>query len=271
MRYIQENSNSHIFKFYSVLSSCANTSTRSQLLAASRTSAGGDAFVIVEDIYGGEGTVLCPRSRRRSSGDTSSNDGSASSSSGGGVDSVDLTIDASCAVIKIVEEYDLFSKLILEQTVINNSHVDGKAGKGRDSNSGPLISFRCTTETTVSFAEAEVSVGGSNGDVGIVSSVSGEAVARSNSTIDALYLTLLSSPDKVITLYTHHTTSHIASATLRLTLLSTYADSDGDQESDDLTPHLRRRLSTAKGKAVEANIIDINLYKLSYHSLCTLC
>ena len=136
------------------------------LLAASRTAAGGDAFFIVNDLYGGEGLVLCPctewglvgteglrvpsamnlsaASPQRAFFNGSSGSGSKGTSSSGGRSksaSANVTISISPRGVRVVvfNWYSLFSREELEASV--------------DASPPPLVSFRCTTTTLMALAE----------------------------------------------------------------------------------------------------------------------
>jgi hypothetical protein len=85
------------------------------LIAVSRTTAGGDAFFIVEDLFGGDGLVICP---------------AATSSSDQDQPSYRTKISITTAGIKIVlhERYKLFAEGALDR---------------------PLVCFRCSTTTLI--------------------------------------------------------------------------------------------------------------------------
>ena len=132
------------------------------LLAASRTTAGGDAFFILENLYGGEGLLFSPRSyRTQISKQKASTEklkdegifGNLLSMYGGGgegkeVDddiilskeknysgiAINISEGGICVVLK--EQYNLLLKESLEQ----NMEL-----------SLPLISFECTTTTRIDF------------------------------------------------------------------------------------------------------------------------
>jgi hypothetical protein len=132
------------------------------LLAASRTTAGGDAFFILENLYGGEGLLFSPRSyRTQISKQKASTEklkdegifGNILSMYGGGGDgketdddnilskeknysgiAINISEGGICVVLK--EQYNLLLKESLEQ----NMEL-----------SLPLISFECTTTTRIDF------------------------------------------------------------------------------------------------------------------------
>ena len=132
------------------------------LLAASRTTAGGDAFFILENLYGGEGLLFSPRSyRTQISKQKASTEklkdegifGNILSMYGGGAEGKEIDDDnilskeknysgiainisegGICVVLK--EQYNLLLKESLEQ----NMEL-----------SLPLISFECTTTTRIDF------------------------------------------------------------------------------------------------------------------------
>lgn len=132
------------------------------LLAASRTTAGGDAFFILENLYGGEGLLFSPRSYRTQISKQKAITenlkdegvfGNLLSMYGGGGEGKEIDDDniltkdknysgiainisegGICVVLK--EQYDLLLKESLEQ----NMEL-----------SLPLISFECTTTTRIDF------------------------------------------------------------------------------------------------------------------------
>jgi hypothetical protein len=132
------------------------------LLAASRTTAGGDAFFILENLYGGEGLLFSPRSyRTQISKQKASTEklkdegifGNLLSMYGGGGEgkeiddgnilskeknysgiAINISEGGICVVLK--EQYNLLLKESLEQ----NMEL-----------SLPLISFECTTTTRIDF------------------------------------------------------------------------------------------------------------------------
>ena len=123
------------------------------LLAASRTTAGGDAYVILENLYGGEGLLLSPRSYRtrhemsktvfkhddrddfNNQGERR-NDNNVENCSG-----IDILISKSGIRVVLKEQYNLLLKESLEQNMELCL---------------PLISFECTTTTNITFPSNDV-------------------------------------------------------------------------------------------------------------------
>jgi hypothetical protein len=132
------------------------------LLAASRTIAGGDAFLVLEDLYGGEGLLFSPRSYKRQQRnnprhrhtpnlvnetdsiidnssvrseeeDTTEKSETETPEISGGIR---VSISSTGIKITLKEQYNLFLKHSIEQNMELTL---------------PLISFECTTTTQISF------------------------------------------------------------------------------------------------------------------------
>ena len=79
------------------------------LVAASRTIASGDAFFIVQDLYGGEGLILRPsQCSHNINTSISSGSGSSSVSVSGGVNSLTINLTAEEILVQVQEGFDLF-------------------------------------------------------------------------------------------------------------------------------------------------------------------
>jgi hypothetical protein len=157
------------------------------LLAASRTTAGGDAFFVLEDLYGGEGLVLSPRPYRARkqhtvhfnlptaspvSEATRASHGPTRAAGKGVVDlgasSIRIAVAPAGVTVAVKEQYDLF----LQDSVEVNMEA-----------SVPLISFECTTKTLISFRPADLTdtrYGGSSGISRTDSSSSMNSSSRSS-------------------------------------------------------------------------------------------
>jgi hypothetical protein len=120
------------------------------VLAASRTFAGGDAFIILNDLYGGDGLTICPYKveHGRSSQPSSPmrmKDQSQNKSPPNGVDEGDVQIAITTSGIKVVvkERYQLFSAYDLE-TCCDLSTLQ------------PLMGFECTTTTLLILSSERI-------------------------------------------------------------------------------------------------------------------
>eukprot|EP01039_Chlorochromonas_danica_P001338 gene1338-1460_t len=130
------------------------------LLAASRTFAAGDAFMILNDLYGGEGVVFCPYTHgsvsscpstpsRRSCSDVNMGSGSDNSSVASNTSSL-LTDHCDCQVaittsgvkVKLRERYRLFCTAEMNRCV-NPKQLPT-----------PLACFECTTTTIIILSSA---------------------------------------------------------------------------------------------------------------------
>lgn len=125
------------------------------VLAASRTFAGGDAFIILNDLYGGDGLTICPykvehgRSSQPSSPvrmkDQSPRTNTKNVSSGNNKEDGDVQIAITTSGIKVVvkERYQLFSAYDLE-TCCDLSTLQ------------PLMCFECTTTTLLILSSERI-------------------------------------------------------------------------------------------------------------------
>jgi hypothetical protein len=100
------------------------------LLAASRTTAGGDAFLILENLYGGEGLIFSPRTYRNMEKNSKNHTSTQEENFSG----IKIAISLNGINVVMKEQYNLFVKESIEQ----NMEL-----------SLPLISFECTTETNI--------------------------------------------------------------------------------------------------------------------------
>lgn len=100
------------------------------LLAASRTTAGGDAFLILENLYGGEGLIFSPRTYRN----IGKNNRNHTSTQEENFNGIKIVISLNGINVVMKEQYNLYVKESIEQ----NMEL-----------SLPLISFECTTETNI--------------------------------------------------------------------------------------------------------------------------
>ena len=159
------------------------------LVAASRTIASGDAFFIVQDLFGGDGLVLrpsCCRGPHRESHKEShkeshreSHTESRSHSSGGSVaNTVSINITAEDIVVEVEEGFDLF----LEEAAGECGEGEADAGVGASS-VVPLVSFHSCTRTRLLLPDATVTsrTGSSGSGSGSGSSVDGGCGSGSNS------------------------------------------------------------------------------------------
>ena len=105
------------------------------LIAASRTIASGDAFFIVEDLYGGDDLVLCSSAAPRISG------GAVSPAESPPV-SISITITTSGIVVQVSE----FFMLLSESAIAN----EASAAKRR-----PLVKFKCITSTHIRLSSMQ--------------------------------------------------------------------------------------------------------------------
>jgi hypothetical protein len=115
------------------------------VLAASRTIAAGDAFIILNDLYGGDGLLLCPNPEPRKVLSSSAK----SPSRLNGTDITHHPCDISVAItttgIKVIlkERYRLYASTELDHCTSSLSYV------------APLMSFECIT-TTLLLLSSEV-------------------------------------------------------------------------------------------------------------------
>ena len=157
------------------------------LLAASRTTAGGDAFFVLEDLYGGEGLILSPRPYRArkqlavhfnlpTAAGTAAETNQAPPGPAGaamkgvdlGASSIRIVVAPAGVTVSVKEQYDLF----LQDSVEVNMEA-----------SVPLISFECTTKTLISFRPTDVI--GSGGGGSSNSSSSSSSSSNSSSSISS--------------------------------------------------------------------------------------
>eukprot|EP01031_Cornospumella_fuschlensis_P033699 gene33699-40766_t len=125
------------------------------LLAASRTSAGGDAFLILNDLYGGEGLVFCPVS---SANTTGAGIASSTSSFAGlslnnpGAPDVDVVITTRGVRVAVKERYHLYN-----QEDMGRGGRNSTSGRGCQLSSHshplPLAKFKCLTTTIIDLRD----------------------------------------------------------------------------------------------------------------------
>jgi hypothetical protein len=124
------------------------------LIAASRTSASGDAFFIVQDLYGGDGLVLCstaaprasssvgtsPNSPSRAAARSGPTPSSESTTSSGSVTvSIAMVIDSSYIDVQVTEYF----ALLTEEAIASAATAAKRL---------PLVRFKCITRTRIRLA-----------------------------------------------------------------------------------------------------------------------